>query len=72
MAGNALHIPLSWFTRKAEIRMMDLTGREISHHELERGINMVNISVNRLIPGIYVLRIRDENQAKQCLIHIDG
>ena len=72
MAGNALQIPLSWFTRNAEIRMMDLTGREISHHELESGINMVNISVNRLIPGIYILSIRDENQAKQCLIHIHG
>jgi hypothetical protein len=72
IAGNTLHIPLSWFTMNAEIRMMDLTGREVSHYELESGINMVNIGVNRLLPGIYILSIKDDNQAKHCMIHIDG
>jgi len=72
MSGNTLHIPLSWFTRNAEIRMMDLTGREVTHYELESGINMANIDINRLSPGIYILSIRDDNQAKHCMIHIDG
>jgi hypothetical protein len=72
MAGNTLHIPLSWFTRNAELRMMDLTGREVSHSELESGLNMVNIEINRLLPGMYILSIRDDNQAKHCMIHIDG
>jgi hypothetical protein len=56
----------------AEIRIMDLTGREVSHYELEKGINMVNIGVNRLLPGVYILSIKDGNQAKHYLIHIDG
>ena len=72
MAGNTLHIPLSWFTMNAEIRIMDLTGREVSHYELEKGINMANIDTNRLLPGVYILIIRDGNQAKHYLIHIDG
>jgi hypothetical protein len=72
MAGNTLQVPLCWITRNAEIRMIDLTGREVSHYELESGINMVNIGVNRLLPGIYILSIRDDNQSKHCMIHIDG
>ena len=72
MAGNTLHIPLNWVTQNAELRMMDLTGREISLSELESGINMVNIDIKRLSPGIYILSIRDDNQAKHCMIHIDG
>jgi Secretion system C-terminal sorting domain len=52
--------------------MMDLTGKEISHSELESGINMANIDIKSLLSGIYILSIRDDNQAKHCMIHIDG
>ena len=71
MAGNSLHIPLNWVTQNAELRIMDLTGKEVLRQEIESGINMANMNINRLYPGIYCVIIRDGNHVKQCLIHIN-
>jgi len=72
MSGHSVHIPLHWTTEYADLRIIDLTGRELEHYDMEKGENMVNYSVNRLLPGIYLLSIRDGHRVKHCMIHIDG
>ena len=66
------HIPLHWITQNAELRILDLTGKEVLRHELERGINMAKIHVNRLYTGLFIIVIRDGNNTKHCFLHIEG
>jgi hypothetical protein len=70
LSDAVFHIPLHWTTQNAELRIFDLTGKEVLRQELEQGTNMAKIDVNRLYPGVYLLGINDGNYTKKCMIHI--